>query len=401
VGRTAPSRWLFVVFLGMAVEASAGSSLEISVSRVEVDVVVLDGNGQFVPGLKREDFEVFEDGKPVEIADFELRSQVSASPAPAATQGPVPTQLPAEPRKFILFADLMNSSVRGVKSVQRDLLRFVNEAMLPADEMMIGLLAPDTRTLVLQLFTSSRPVLIQKIQSLQGNPKIDFYFRSQEDSLLNALEAPEGENSALGIARAAASEQYERASLSLNALASFVELVDKRGWQTGPKTVLFLSDGEGLVAGQMWFDIYNRVTRTRDEQKSYYDLQPLLRKTVSRLNLMRATVYSFSTRGIFQSSTNDATRFGPSPLSAGEQLLSFLSSQDSLSSVAADTGGISYINRSSFDTALHEVEKDTRTSYLLTYSPPPHKGGKPEFHKIEVRCRRPGTKVRARRGYLD
>src|SRR4051794_21168497 len=39
---------------------------------VEVDTRVLDRDGKFVPGLKAEDFEVFEDGKPQKVSSFSL-----------------------------------------------------------------------------------------------------------------------------------------------------------------------------------------------------------------------------------------------------------------------------------------------------------------------------------------
>src|SRR5688572_12451523 len=40
------------------------------VNYVEVDALVTDAQGNFVPGLKREDFEVLEDGKPQKIELF-------------------------------------------------------------------------------------------------------------------------------------------------------------------------------------------------------------------------------------------------------------------------------------------------------------------------------------------
>src|SRR5215467_15853281 len=38
---------------------------------VELDVVVVDESGRTVPGLKQEDFQVREDGRPVELKTFE------------------------------------------------------------------------------------------------------------------------------------------------------------------------------------------------------------------------------------------------------------------------------------------------------------------------------------------
>src|ERR671913_415362 len=42
------------------------------VNYVEVDARVLDEQGKFIPDLKAEDFEVFEDGKPQKVSAFSL-----------------------------------------------------------------------------------------------------------------------------------------------------------------------------------------------------------------------------------------------------------------------------------------------------------------------------------------
>ena len=45
-------------------------TFQVEVDYVDVDVVVTDQQGNFVRGLTRDDFEVFEDGKPVKIDTF-------------------------------------------------------------------------------------------------------------------------------------------------------------------------------------------------------------------------------------------------------------------------------------------------------------------------------------------
>ena len=45
-------------------------TFQVEVNYVDVDVVVTDEKGNFVSGLTREDFEVFEDGKPQKVDTF-------------------------------------------------------------------------------------------------------------------------------------------------------------------------------------------------------------------------------------------------------------------------------------------------------------------------------------------
>jgi VWFA-related protein len=54
------------------VEGMPDYSIKVNVPLVNVDVMVTTKGGQFVPGLKRENFRLFEDGSPQQITDFNI-----------------------------------------------------------------------------------------------------------------------------------------------------------------------------------------------------------------------------------------------------------------------------------------------------------------------------------------
>ena len=54
------------------VEGMPDYSIKVNVPLVNVDVMVTTKNGQFVPGLKKENFRLFEDGSPQQISDFSI-----------------------------------------------------------------------------------------------------------------------------------------------------------------------------------------------------------------------------------------------------------------------------------------------------------------------------------------
>ena len=72
----------FLVLLGGSVLSSQSTSspapqaqpqpptFRLNVEYVEVDAVVTDRDGQFVRGLTKDDFQIFEDGKPQPISTF-------------------------------------------------------------------------------------------------------------------------------------------------------------------------------------------------------------------------------------------------------------------------------------------------------------------------------------------
>src|SRR5688572_12723836 len=82
---------LFVLFIAVAGSAQEAPpprfSEEMVVRVIDIDVVVTDRKGNPITGLTREDFELFEDGKRVEIAYFSsvVGGKIEGMPAAAPT----------------------------------------------------------------------------------------------------------------------------------------------------------------------------------------------------------------------------------------------------------------------------------------------------------------------------
>jgi hypothetical protein len=75
-------------------------------------------------------------------------------------------------------------------------------------------------------------------------------------------------------------------------------------------------------------------------------------------------------------------------------------SQDSLRTLAEETGGFAAVNRNSVTGAFDRIVTANSRYYVLGYYPPSHpRDGR--FHKIELRVKRAGLKVSARRGYAS
>jgi len=73
-------------------------------------------------------------------------------------------------------------------------------------------------------------------------------------------------------------------------------------------------------------------------------------------------------------------------------------SQGSLRELAEQTGGIAAVNMNSLTDAYTRIMETNSRYYVLGYYPPTHaRDGR--FHKIDVKTKRPGLRVMARRGY--
>jgi hypothetical protein len=66
--------------------------------------------------------------------------------------------------------------------------------------------------------------------------------------------------------------------------------------------------------------------------------------------------------------------------------------------LAEDTGGFAVRNTNDLSGGAERVADESRIYYLLGYAPPEGKGPR-DFRKLKVEVRRPGLKVRARKGY--
>ena len=66
--------------------------------------------------------------------------------------------------------------------------------------------------------------------------------------------------------------------------------------------------------------------------------------------------------------------------------------------LAQDTGGLAVTGTDDFAASTRRILDESRTYYLLGHQPPPGKGPR-DWRKVKVEVRRPGTRVRSRKGY--
>src|ERR1041385_7154466 len=106
----------------LAVAAQAQVSEVIEVRVANVDVVVLDRAGKPITGLTKDDFQLFENGKPQPLTNFyEIRSQTPATPS----EGKASSEPPAEAKKrsIIVFFDSASIAFfarnKAIDSIQR------------------------------------------------------------------------------------------------------------------------------------------------------------------------------------------------------------------------------------------------------------------------------------------
>lgn len=92
------------------IESDPDYSLKVNVPLVNVDVLVTTKDGQFVPGLKKDNFKIFEDGVPQQVTNFNV------------TQAPITAVLLVEfaSTSYSFLVDALQASYAFANSLKKD-----------------------------------------------------------------------------------------------------------------------------------------------------------------------------------------------------------------------------------------------------------------------------------------
>lgn len=313
------------------------------VQLLEVDARVFDREGRFVTDLMVEDFEILEKGAVQKIQTMFLVGgpAVSAS-MPSASAAPI---LPRAAQTWIFIFDHRHLRPNGFHRAKGGVTTFMAERFRAGD--LAGVIMNDK--MVNNRISSVRSEFLDALQQVTAPADAVSRAQDQEDAARAGGEGEAGSNirSALERHSVAETKRAARATIeTLDALARGLAAMP------GPKTIVLFSDGFALA-----------------------ELEGTIRTVVGRMNRAGGRIYAIDTRGLAG---------GPT---------------DTINSLAVDTGGRVIFNTNNIGHALDEVAADTNVYYVLGYQPANlrHDG---TYREIEVRVKRSGVTVRARKGYL-
>ncbi|HPS77533.1 MAG TPA: VWA domain-containing protein [Thermoanaerobaculaceae bacterium] len=362
---------------------------------VNVDVSVRDKQGP-VRGLKQEDFEVFQDGKPQVITNFALYTSpagpVQSGPA-AALPTPTPT-LPAgtpiepppprEPRFIALYLDNENIMPFNRNRILNDVIDFIGKRLSPPDQAMV--VSYQRSIKILQSFTSDPEDIASALRRTKrfvgGRPDLISSRKRVEDYIAQNYENSQTIGQALEDVQGFAKEQRNNLTFSVRAIQ---ELVTMMSGLPGRKSIIYISDGLPMSPGlELYYELGDRyripsiVTQARD-----YDSTDLFRGLVTTASAAGVRLYTIDARGLESDLGIEAeNRTARSSLSAGIGTSNF---QDSLVYMADQTGGLAILNANSATPGLDKIGEDIETYYSLGYRLVP--AGEDRMHRIEVKIK--------------
>lgn len=354
------------------------------VTRVEVSALVLDRDGTPVGGLTVADFEVLEDGVPQSIRSFapftyEHGLLVLPEPVIASTDaslppasGPTSNFYASASRIFALILDDLHVDVRRTL-VARAAARRLVEQLAPTDLLFVKATSSSQST---GFFGRDRKQALQMIDSFTGQRLLDKTIAGRR------FPGRDFEPERL--------DRYQRLCATIRDVA--VALRDVTGRR---KTVVLLTEGSSFGAG--FSDMQPGGTKVPSGSSRVMD------EALAAAAAGNIAIYPLNPAGLDVADADliQAPGLINRPLTADDYSSILAEARQSVEMArdfATLTGGVSLVDTNDALGGIDRVVRDASTHYVLTYEPEtPVKAS--ESRSIEVRVRRAGLTVLARRGY--
>jgi VWFA-related protein len=391
-------------------------TFRIQVDLVTNDIIVRDDKGNFIPDLKKEEFEVFEDGVKQDISSMTVVTggrvtNVLAPPPPPPPEGIILP--PSRPRNdisgriFIFFVDDLHLQFHNTGRV-RDLFKRISKELVH-DGDMFGIVSSGPSSIAVDM-TYDRARLEEAIKKIAGN-------ELKPTDIINGPSGAEGP-----------SEVRYRAHVAFSTISDLLtnlETVHNRR-----KALVYVSDGYdfnpfqdarlGTMDPNSPF-AQNEFARSQHQSQAQAnadsggtsgagtdpftqqqkqsetfadaDLARELGEVTRQANRANVTMYTIDPRGLVGMGDIDEQ---VDPQQWNEYIRK---SQDSLRVIAEETGGIAVVNQNDFSKALKRIDAETSDYYVLGYYSK-NPDATRRRRAVEVKVARKGAQVWSRKEYV-
>jgi len=392
---------------------------------VQTDVSVLDGNGQFVGGLKREQFELRVGGSPRPILFFERikagssneEAQIRAARGANLASAGSGTAIPLDRgRTAIFYLDDYHLAPDSIHRVRESLISFVQREMRQNDE--IAVFSASGQLQFLQQLTSEKAVLLAALNKLgfrnftvtdsgrtpmteaeamaitREDRRVLDYFVEQ---FLRESEPPRRGPATSPAALATTSRNRGQAEATVKLRAR--QVVD----QTAGVSASTLSGLENLIRSYShlaWRKVIFVISDGFPLNVGYQNLD--IRRVIGAAAQSGVVICSIDAGGLSTGTADSSkkTAFDVTGRLAGVAAGALDDRQKVLHDLAVSTGGTVTLSSNALPETLNEILSQTADYYLIAWRPEESdlKQGKPQPLEVKV-VDRSGLNVRVRNGF--
>lgn len=383
-------------------------TFRVQIDAVTMDVIVKDDQGRFIPDLKKDEFEIYEDGIKQDIASMTMShggrvTNVLEAPPAAPPEGiilpPVRRVIDQSGRVFLFFVDDLHMQFGNSGRVRSLFQKIAKQLVHEGD--LFGIVSSGTSS-ISQDLTYDRKRLDEAIKKIAGS------------GLKPSEIISRGSGSGLSELRYNAHVAF---STMREALTNLEKLRNRR------KALVWVSEGydfnpfQGARLGLLGSDspfqqndlatlgrqgadgagsnVDDPISRQQKQSETFSDadLAFELTEITRSANRANTTIYTIDPRGLVAGSDIDE-QVDP------QEWGSFVrKTQDSMRVLAEETGGIAIVNMNNFDKALQQIDGASSDYYVLGYyssNPDPTK----RRRQIDVKVGRRNAQVFTRKEYV-
>jgi VWFA-related protein len=388
------------------VSQEAAPTLQINVNRVLVPVVVRDKQGRPIADLKREDFEVVDNGKPRPVSAFNVEQRGPAeqhvdtgtAPSPASNATPQGTSMA---QRFIVFLfDDIHLSVEDLAQVQKAGAAVV-DGLSTSDIGGVVSISGKTNSGL----TRDRARLRDAIMSLQTRntfrsdpracPNISYYQAVQ----IEREHSPEGPafqeafrqviNCNPGL-----DPKYQQtaAENEVSSAANRVLNLGRQDVQTTYANIAAFVRTMATLPGQRMLILVSPGFLPIEQESM--TLESRVMDLAAQNNVI---ISALDARGLYTAELDASSRGSASQSDYNRTSMSL--AEGSMESLADGTGGTFFHNRNDLGAGFKSLTETPEVVYVLELS---LDGVKQDgtYHHLKVKVNRDGVDVRARRGYF-
>ena len=388
-------------------------TFRVQVDLVTTDVLVRDDKGNFLPDLRKDDFEVYEDGVLQDISSMTVVTggRVTNALLPPPAPPPEGIILPAtrarndiSGRIFVFFVDDQHLQFHNTGRV-RELFNRISKELLHEGDMW-GMVSSGPSSISIQM-TYDKNRFTEAIKKITGN-------ELKPADIINGQSGPGGPSEIRYRARVAFSTVEEtlknlesvhnrrKALVYVSDGYDFVPFQNSRLGLVDPSSPFtqneFARQQNSAAAQQNDGTTTNDPTRDlegrkQNEEFADADLARELWDLTRTANRANVTIYTLDPRGLVGPLSDLDDNVDP------QQWSEFVrKSQDSLRVLAEETGGLAVVNQNDFSKALKRIDAETSDYYVLGFyskNPDPLRKNR----RLEVRVKRPDARLVFRKEY--
>jgi VWFA-related protein len=388
-------------------------TFKVSVDLVTSDIIVRDEKGNFIPDLKQDEFEIYEDGVKQDVISMSVIAggrvtNVLAAPPPPPPEGIIlPPSRPKNDvsgRIFLFFVDDLHLQFHNTGRVRQLFQKIAKDLVHEGD--MFGIVSSGPSSIAVDM-TYDKNRLDEAIKKIAGS----------ELSPTDIIQGPSGAEGP--------SEVRYRAHVAfstVNDLLNNLESVHNRR-----KALVYVSDGYDFnpfqdsrlgtmdpnspfqqnnfaqqqnqanqsADGSSTGSAVDPMTQQQKQNETFADadLARELGELTRQANRSNVTMYTIDPRGLVGMGDIDQN-VDPT------QWNDFIrKSQDSLRVLAEETGGIAVVNQNDFSKALKRIDAETSDYYVLGYYSK-NPDATRRRRQVEVKITRKGASAWFRKEYV-